>query len=136
MLGDADAHLVVAPAATRDRLPEIPVLYADAVSESERQFTPVPVDPDQAAYLIFTSGSTGRPKGTVLTHRGIRNRLLATGRRDRLGAGDRLLHKTSISFDVAVWELFAPLAAGAALELARRRERIHGATVERKEDSS
>ena len=36
-----------------------------------------------------------------------------------LGAGDRVLQKTPVSFDVSVWELFWPLLQGAVLVLAR-----------------
>ncbi|HVR11157.1 MAG TPA: amino acid adenylation domain-containing protein, partial [Thermoanaerobaculia bacterium] len=75
--------------------------------------------PENLAYVIYTSGSTGRPKGTMNTHRGIVNRLLWMQERYRLAADDRVLHKTPISFDVSVWELFWPLIAGASLVLAR-----------------
>jgi amino acid adenylation domain-containing protein len=75
--------------------------------------------PEQAAYMIYTSGSTGRPKGALNTHRGICNRLLWMQARYRLGTGDRVLHKTTASFDVSVWEIFWPLATGASLVLAR-----------------
>ncbi|HEV2961302.1 MAG TPA: amino acid adenylation domain-containing protein, partial [Candidatus Angelobacter sp.] len=72
-----------------------------------------------AAYIIYTSGSTGRPKGVVNTHAGIRNRLLWMQEAYRLTASDRVLQKTSFSFDVSVWEFFWPLLAGAGLVLAR-----------------
>ena len=36
-----------------------------------------------------------------------------------LGASDRVLQKTPVSFDVSVWELFWPLLEGAVLVLAR-----------------
>ncbi|GAB7045393.1 non-ribosomal peptide synthetase [Catenuloplanes indicus] len=71
-----------------------------------------------AAYVIFTSGSTGRPKGVVVTHEGIANRVMWTVRRHGLGAGDRVLQKTSLGFDASVWELFAPLVSGGAVVLA------------------
>ena len=74
---------------------------------------------ENAAYVIYTSGSTGHPKGVVNTHAGIVNRLLWMQRRYRLGAEDRVLQKTPISFDVSVWELFWPLLSGAALVFAR-----------------
>src|SRR3712207_290960 len=36
-----------------------------------------------------------------------------------LSDSDRLLQKTSVSFDASVWELFAPLLSGARVVLAR-----------------
>jgi amino acid adenylation domain-containing protein len=75
--------------------------------------------PDAAAYGIYTSGSTGKPKGAVNTHRGIVNRLVWMQRAYGLGAGDRVLQKTPLGFDVSVWELFWPLITGASLVLAR-----------------
>ena len=77
------------------------------------------VGPNNAAYLIYTSGSTGPPKGAINTHRAICNRLLWMQSEYRLGAGDRVLQKTPISFDVSVWEFFWPLISGAALVMAR-----------------
>ncbi|WP_224272395.1 non-ribosomal peptide synthetase [Streptomyces venezuelae] len=71
------------------------------------------------AYLIYTSGSTGQPKGVLVPHRAIVNRLLWMQDTYRLTDRDRVLQKTSIGFDVSVWELFWPLISGAALVLAR-----------------
>jgi amino acid adenylation domain-containing protein len=76
-------------------------------------------EPANAAYVIYTSGSTGRPKGVVSAHRGICNRLRWMQETFALGRADRVLQKTSSSFDVSVWELFWPLVAGARLVLAR-----------------
>jgi amino acid adenylation domain-containing protein len=73
----------------------------------------------QLAYVIYTSGSTGRPKGVMAHHQGIVNRILWMQGAYRLTAADTVLQKTPLSFDVSVWELFWPLAAGARLVLAR-----------------
>lgn len=74
--------------------------------------------PDHPAYVIYTSGSTGRPKGVVVPHRAVVNRLLWSQEYEPLLTGDRMLQKTSMSFDVSVWEFFGPLIAGAAMVLA------------------
>lgn len=68
-----------------------------------------------AAYVLFTSGSTGRPKGAINRHESIVNRLLWMQEAMPLRAGDRVLQKTSFTFDVSVWELFWPLTVGATL---------------------
>ncbi|HSL81370.1 MAG TPA: AMP-binding protein, partial [Thermoanaerobaculia bacterium] len=71
------------------------------------------------AYTIYTSGSTGRPKGSGVAHRAILNRLRWMTDAYRPGPGDAFLHKTPVSFDVPVWELFVPLLAGARMVMAR-----------------
>ncbi|MDQ3404013.1 MAG: amino acid adenylation domain-containing protein [Actinomycetota bacterium] len=81
----------------------------------------VPVNrstPDDTAYVIYTSGSTGRPKGVAVPHRGVVNRLLWMQEEYRLGAHDKVLQKTSFTFDVSVWEFFWPLLNGAVLHMA------------------
>ncbi|MEU6074077.1 amino acid adenylation domain-containing protein [Micromonospora sp. NPDC047074] len=75
-------------------------------------------DPDAAAYVMYTSGSTGRPKGVVITHAGIRNRVLWSVEQYRLTAADRVLQKTALGFDASMWEFLAPLVSGGAVVLA------------------
>ncbi|HEX6339810.1 amino acid adenylation domain-containing protein [Umezawaea sp.] len=70
------------------------------------------------AYVIHTSGSTGTPKGVVISHAGIANRVGWTVETHGLSADDRVLQKTSLSFDAAAWEVFAPLVSGGAVVLA------------------
>jgi amino acid adenylation domain-containing protein len=70
-------------------------------------------------YVIYTSGSTGRPKGAMNVHGGLSNRLLWMQQHYGLNAADRILQKTAFTFDVSVWEFFAPLIAGARLVMAR-----------------
>ena len=79
---------------------------------------PSPARPGHLAYVLFTSGSTGRPKGVGITHASVTNQL--RWRRDYLGLGadDVVLHKTPITFDVSVWELFLPLQVGARIVVA------------------
>ena len=71
------------------------------------------------AYVIYTSGSTGRPKGAMNTHQGICNRLHWMQDAYQLTAADKVLQKTSFSFDVSVWEFFWPLLTGAGLVIAQ-----------------
>jgi len=70
------------------------------------------------AYIAYTSGSTGLPKGVEITHAGIRNRVMWTVDEHRLGPGDRILQKTTISFDAAIWEVYAPLVVGGTVVMA------------------
>ncbi|WP_079155640.1 non-ribosomal peptide synthetase [Streptomyces ambofaciens] len=74
--------------------------------------------PDQAAYVLYTSGSTGRPKGVVVSRGALANLLTDMRERIPLADGDRLLAVTTVGFDIAGLELFAPLTAGAAVVVA------------------
>ncbi len=77
------------------------------------------IGPADLAYVIYTSGSTGKPKGVMNEHRGILNRLLWAQDYFKLDSQDNVLQKTTVSFDVSVWELFWPLMVGAKLVLAK-----------------
>jgi amino acid adenylation domain-containing protein len=83
-----------------------------------------PLEPDAAAYVIYTSGSTGRPKGVVVPHRGVVHRIAWASRHYDLGPEERILQVASSSFDFSVWEIFAPLAEGAAVVMAPAEERL------------
>ena len=68
--------------------------------------------------MIYTSGSTGTPKGVTVTHQGVANFLAAMARWFPMGAGDRMLAVTTVSFDIHVLELYLPLLAGAGVVVA------------------
>ncbi|MEH2314169.1 MAG: amino acid adenylation domain-containing protein [Nostoc sp.] len=72
------------------------------------------------AYVIYTSGSTGQPKGVQIQHRSAVNLLNAIAQEPGLTAEDTLLSVTSLSFDIAVSEIFLPLSVGAKLVLVSR----------------
>lgn len=125
MLADAGARLVVSDAEVAGSLPDgVEVLDVHSVgSEPIAAGAPaVPALPvlagDAAAYLLFTSGSTGRPKGVEVGHAAIDNRLAWMQHQIPLRPGSRVLHKTPISFDVSIWELFWPLQVGATVVIA------------------
>ena len=62
--------------------------------------------PSDLAYIIYTSGSTGQPKGVMIEHGSVVNRLHWMQEEYPLSSKDVLLQKTSLVFDVSVWELF------------------------------
>ena len=84
---------------------------------------------DSIAYVIYTSGSTGRPKGVEIPHRAVANFLAGMIERPGLRADDRLVAVTTLSFDIAVLELFGPLSVGAEVVLARREDALDGETL-------
>ena len=125
MIADARLDAVL----TLDRLvPALPVsaaavvrLDADwpAVERAAGTRPAVDAGRDHLAYVIYTSGSTGRPKGVMVPHAAILNHMLWMQAAFPLSPDDRVLQKTTLCFDAAVWECFAPLMAGAKLVLAR-----------------
>ncbi len=70
------------------------------------------------ASLIYTSGSTGTPKGVRISHASVVNFLASMQREPGIGATDRWLAVTTLSFDIAVLELLGPLVSGATVVIA------------------
>ncbi len=70
----------------------------------------LPLEPAQTptdlAYVIYTSGSTGIPKGVMIDHRGAVNTILDINQRFGIGANDRVLALSSLSFDLSVNQRF------------------------------
>lgn len=93
------------------------VLTPDMSVYPARDFEAACTGPDGIAYVIFTSGSTGRPKGVSIKHRSLINRILWMQSRFPIGEDDVILQKTTVSFDVSVWELFWWSWVGARLAL-------------------
>jgi len=119
LLDDARATALLAdgtdpPQAAR-HLPTLD-LRDDAPTPEDRPLPPV--DPGQLAYLIYTSGSTGRPKGVAIEHRSAAARLRWAARAFGPEELRAVLAATSVCFDLSVFELFAPLAAGGTVFLA------------------
>ncbi|HEX9939387.1 MAG TPA: amino acid adenylation domain-containing protein [Longimicrobium sp.] len=126
MLADSAPAAVLVQTHLRDRVEsaDVPVLDLDAAVPAWADLPAANPErggltPGHLAYVIYTSGSTGRPKGVGVHHRGVVNRLSWMEAVHGLGSHDVVLQKTPYSFDVSVWELFWPLAAGARLVLAR-----------------
>jgi len=117
--------------AQRDLAPILPPAGATLI-EIEKAWEEAPgghdenprpaVGPDDPAYVMFTSGSTGIPKGVLVSHRAIVNRLQWAQEHTPIKPGERVLHNASYAFDIAIWELLGPLAAGAAVVIPREGE--------------
>ena len=75
-------------------------------------------NPSDLAYVIYTSGSTGKPKGVEIEHRSVVNMLESMRRRPGLDASDTMLAITTLTFDIAVLEIFLPLVCGARVVIA------------------
>ncbi|GHJ44011.1 non-ribosomal peptide synthetase [Catellatospora sp. TT07R-123] len=120
MLDDARPAAVVADAATRHLVADAgcPVVTVGSPGPAPAGSADVAVSPDAAAYVIYTSGSTGRPKGVAVTRGDVEAFLSAMDGAVPLGAGDRFLAVTTLSFDIAVLELLGTLRGGGHVVLA------------------
>jgi amino acid adenylation domain-containing protein/non-ribosomal peptide synthase protein (TIGR01720 family) len=124
MLSDSRASLLLTQAALRDRLEtcEVPLLCLDADQELiAAQHTANPglnVPSEALAYVIYTSGSTGVPKGVQVCHRSLLNLVTWHVRTYHLDSSDRCTQVARLAFDASVWEIWPPLAVGAALYIA------------------
>ena len=136
MLADARPAVVLVQRGLTGALPEtdlgvfeIEELLASAGAAARRELRePRPGD---LAYVMFTSGSTGVPKGVMVPHGAIANRLFWAQDRYPITSADLVLATASYGFDIAAWELFAPLAAGATVVLPHEGEHKDPAALAR-----
>ncbi|PMR73623.1 peptide synthetase [Billgrantia endophytica] len=74
-------------------------------------------DCEVPAYYLYTSGTTGKPKCVVLTNRATANVIAHTQTAWRIVSDDVLLSATPLHHDMAVFDIFGSLSAGATLVL-------------------
>ncbi|MCA1359979.1 non-ribosomal peptide synthase/polyketide synthase [Bradyrhizobium sp. IC3069] len=128
MLRDSGAALVLTQQGLHDQFADI---LAETGAEawlvdgqdgegSDAANLDVAVHGESLAYVIYTSGSTGLPKGVMVRHDAVTNFLATMAEQPGMTAADRVLGLTSLSFDIAVLELWLPLTIGACVVLADR----------------
>lgn len=123
-LEDCGAAVVIANRETRKRLSEkdIKVLLLESESNPLARYSGenlgIPISQDDLAYIIYTSGSTGRPKGVCVAHGEAARHFDLMREVYRLQPSDSTLQFASLSFDVSLEQIFAPLFAGSILHIA------------------
>ncbi|HET6319557.1 MAG TPA: amino acid adenylation domain-containing protein, partial [Chloroflexota bacterium] len=127
MCADADVALIVTTTADAARLPSTTTTITLDAADIVAACTDCPVsNPDDAvrtsallpqhpAYVIYTSGSTGIPKAVVVEHRALSAFLAGIARPVPFSGADRLVAVSSITFDISILELLAPLCYGATV---------------------
>ncbi|PBQ12565.1 amino acid adenylation domain-containing protein, partial [Pseudomonas syringae] len=128
MLQDSAPAAVLTQSATEALLADVsvPVINLDLSNwqdESVQNPQVAELTSAHLAYLIYTSGSTGLPKGVMIEHRNTVNFL--TWAHAAFDAGtnhsalEKTLFSTSLNFDLAVYECFAPLTSGGSIEVVK-----------------
>lgn len=109
------------------------IMTMDSAWENKSEFHDKNLDnlksQNDLAYVIYTSGSTGTPKGVKVHHRAVVNFLLSMIEKPGISSNDILLAVTTLSFDIAVLELFGPLIAGGKIVIADRNSAIDGTAL-------
>jgi amino acid adenylation domain-containing protein len=84
------------------------------------------IDTENTCYVIYTSGSTGRPKGVDISHKSMVNFLESMKESPGVNSDDTLIAVTTLSFDIAVLEIYTPLLVGAKLYMCTKDEAMFG----------
>ncbi|MDH6521544.1 amino acid adenylation domain-containing protein [Streptomyces sp. SAI-135] len=138
MLTDSAAACVLTSNVYASRITGLPSIEVAGVGPSA-EFAPSagrgpaghrPADrsSDGLAYVMYTSGSTGRPKGVAVTHGDVA--ALVSDRCWGLTPDSAVLFHAPHVFDVSVYEVWAPLVAGARVVVAPA-GRVDGALIRR-----
>jgi amino acid adenylation domain-containing protein len=122
LLEDAQVKVLVTQASLTTNLPPHSATtvcldsdWENIANTNANTVSSIGVNPENLAYVIYTSGSTGKPKGVLIRHRNAVNTINSVQKQPGLTSADTLLSVTTISFDIAVSEIFLPLSAGAKL---------------------
>jgi amino acid adenylation domain-containing protein len=99
-------------AALADVLAGIPVVHRPA-GPALRE--PLPSSPKDVAYILFTSGSSGRPKGVPVLHSNAVAYFRQVRARYDFTADDVFAQTYDLTFDLAMFNLFAAWGAGATV---------------------
>ncbi len=118
MIEDTRMPVVLSHSSLSHGLPQgITTLLLDEENQVSDQRLSTATRAEHLAYLIYTSGSTGLPKGVGITHRNASAFLHWC--RENFSAAELsgVLASTSLSFDLSVFEIFAPLTCGGTVIL-------------------
>ncbi|QOG04689.1 non-ribosomal peptide synthetase [Flavobacterium sp. MDT1-60] len=125
MISDSEIDLMLTVDSFPDKIKSyenicvpINLLFEDkSFLELSVETLPIPITPNNPAYIIYTSGSTGIPKGVIIGHQSFSN--FVQYQADILGLSNEsiTLQFASPSFDAAVIDIWTPLIKGATIYL-------------------
>lgn len=132
MLDDAEVNVVVTESGLSEALPETDarriVIDREHAEIDKRSANPIErtQGSEACAYVIYTSGSTGKPKGVLVPHRAVSNFLQSMAVEPGMTSNDVLVAVTTLSFDIAVLELYLPLIVGGRVVIAPKHHTSDG----------
>jgi amino acid adenylation domain-containing protein len=129
MIDSSDLSIIICNEKYQERFPTINcrITIEFLIDDLSEDISELPkVDLESLMYVIYTSGSTGLPKGVELTHRSITNFLQSMAINPGMNETTSLLAVTTLSFDIAVLEIFTPLLVGGSVFLASKEQTING----------
>jgi surfactin family lipopeptide synthetase A len=123
MLEHSGVRVLLSQESIQEQLPEHSAQVVcldsdwDSISQLSTDRPEATARPEHLAYVIYTSGSTGKPKGVEVPHRAVVNFLNSMAEKPGMSARDVLLAVTTLSFDIAVLELYLPLTVGGRVQI-------------------
>ena len=91
------------------------IIHEDGICEAKNNTTPTPSSGTDAAYLIYSSGTTGDPKAMRISGSALVKNIKYSIDVFQITHTDRVLQNSPMTFDMAIWQVFVSLCAGATL---------------------
>jgi amino acid adenylation domain-containing protein len=121
IMQQAQMHYMISTAAMVPLIDTVTLIDVSQIKPTQ-EFMAIEVSPDDLLYAIFTSGTTGVPKGVAISHRSLLNTVLAINEQFGINETDRLFALSDLSFDLAMYDVFGGLMAGAGLVFCQQTE--------------
>lgn len=105
------------------------LIVEEMLTDNSPDLKSIAIQQEQIAYVIYTSGSTGEPKGVEVSHGSLWNFLNGMQSRPGFTESDRFIALTTLSFDIAVLELWLPVLLGASSVIVDKRDSQDGRVI-------
>lgn len=130
---DAKASLIFTSNRLNDKLKTVQISIVnlnevlDETNNTDTNFTFIPTEKNDIAYILYTSGSTGKPKGVLISQGAISNYLKWASKTYSTDDKVKMPLFTSIGFDLTITATFLPLLNGGELIIYQEAE--HGPDI-------